>query len=488
MSKPFDLQSPETIAKEYGGDKQRIAQAMRLGLIQPLPATLAGMYIDERRSAAQQQQAPQLSVAQQVFMVPPPPGAPPAPAGLGATPEAAMLGAPSMGGMGAPPPGGAPPGAPPSAPPMGDMAPPPGGPPPMGDMPPGAPPMGMADGGLAALPISDSMFDEPMDGEYAGGGIVAFAGAGEVEEEPEQRYGYYRDPRKGMEMFQQLYKPERKYADKANDFYEDIISPEGMKQRRQESKWFALAQLGATMAGTPGSLLQAASAGIGAALPGLKEASKELRAETRDAIKQLALSEGESNKQALESAKIGVEGQGKYGEFAEAEAKRVADKKIADLRAATDLKQTSMTVAGNLAAENIRSKGFSNSLDKQAQQQVFTAVTSTLKEVEDLYAADKNYSALAREYNFNPDDMPAARKRAFMALEAKKQQYMDKRLSILRSTAPPGSEGAFDRVLEEIRAQGATGSGGGSFQEGQTSKDRQGRPIVYQQGSWVYAD
>jgi hypothetical protein len=348
--------------------------------------------------------------------------------------------------------------------------------------------MGMADGGLAALPVSESMFDEPDNGGYAGGGIVAFAGSGEVEEEPEQRYGYYRDPRKGKEMFQQLYKPERKYTDKANAFYEDILSPEGARKRRQESDWFALTQLGVTMASTPGSLLQAASAGIGAAMPGLKEASKELRAETRDAVKQLALSEGESNKQALESAKIGVEGQGKYGEFAEAEAKRVADKRIAELNAATDIQQARIAAAGSLAAAKETGAGYGRSLDKQAQQQVFAAVTSTLKEVEDLYAADKNYSALAREYSFNPDNMSIDRKRAFMALEAKKQQDMGKRISILKSTAPPGAEGAFDRVLKQLGAQGTTGSEGGSSQEGQTSRDRQGRPIVYQQGRWVYAD
>jgi len=201
-----------------------------------------------------------------------------------------------------------------------------------------------------------------MDGEYAGGGIVAFAEAGltstpmgETEDEeqevvarrdPEQYYGFYRDPRKGMEQFQQLYKPERKYTDKANAFYEDVLSPEGQKKRRDEGKWFALAQLGATMASTPGSLLQAASAGINAALPGLKSASKELRAETRDAIKQLALSEGESNKQALESAKMGIEGQGKYADAAEAAAKRIADEKLALLREKGDTARTAMQVAG----------------------------------------------------------------------------------------------------------------------------------------------
>jgi uncharacterized protein YcbK (DUF882 family) len=51
-------------------------------------------------------------------------------------------------------------------------------------------PMGMAAGGfvppymknsgLSELPIPDTMFDENRDGSYAGGGIVAFAGAGEA--------------------------------------------------------------------------------------------------------------------------------------------------------------------------------------------------------------------------------------------------------------------------------------------------------------------
>ena len=162
-TKPYRIQSPEDIAKDYGGNKQKIAQAMQMGVVDPTAGVLAGMFIDRMRSAQMQEAAPQPSVAQQVMG-----GAPQAP------------GAPPMGGMppGAPPMDGmAPPmGAPPmGAPPMGDM--------PMGGMPPGAPPMGMADGGLAMLPIPETMFDEPMDGEYAGGGVVAFAGAGEVDAE-----------------------------------------------------------------------------------------------------------------------------------------------------------------------------------------------------------------------------------------------------------------------------------------------------------------
>jgi hypothetical protein len=239
--------------------------------------------------------------------------------------------------------------------------------------------MGMADGGLAALPVPDMMFDEPTGGEFAGGGIVAFREAGPVGEapedeemevigqrEPDQLYGFFRDPRRGMEQFQQLYKPERKAADRSNQFFENILSPEGQKERRDESKWFALAQLGATMASTPGSLLQAASAGVKSALPGLKDASKELRAETRDAVKQLLVDEGMRNKDALDAAKAGIEGQGKYAELSDAVAKRIADREIAEINAATDLEQSRISAGATLGAANITARSFRDQANKQA--------------------------------------------------------------------------------------------------------------------------
>lgn len=157
MAKPFSIQSPENIAKEYAGNKQMIAQAMQMGVVDPTAGVLAGMFIDRMRSAQMQEQAPQTSVAQQVMGGAPPVPAPPLPAGgLGST---------------------APAGAPPVTPEMGmppemGMAPP---------MPEGAP-MGMAEGGLAMLPVPDTMFDEPTNGGfndgYAGGGIVAFSDGG----------------------------------------------------------------------------------------------------------------------------------------------------------------------------------------------------------------------------------------------------------------------------------------------------------------------
>lgn len=156
-TKPYSLQSPEQIAKDYGGNKQKIAEAMQMGIIDPTAGTLAGMFIDRMRSAAQMEAAPQQTVAQQVFAPPAPQmpqGAPPA--GLGATPEAVAMAAPAPE-MGAP--GMAMGGAV-----NNDMF--------------SAPYMG--GGGVASLDVPDGMFDEPTNGGYATGGLVAFAGGGGI--------------------------------------------------------------------------------------------------------------------------------------------------------------------------------------------------------------------------------------------------------------------------------------------------------------------
>lgn len=159
MAKPFSIQSPEDIAKQYAGNKQKIAEAMQTGIIDPTAGVLAGMFIDRMRNAQTMEGVNPPSVAQQVMGgAPAAPSSPPASGGLGGTPQA--------------------------APPMTPMQPP---------MPAPEAPMGMAaggstyeppymKGGLDGLPIPDTMFDEPGNGGfndgYAGGGIVAFSGGG----------------------------------------------------------------------------------------------------------------------------------------------------------------------------------------------------------------------------------------------------------------------------------------------------------------------
>jgi len=169
LAKPFSIQAPEDIAKEYAGNKQRIAQAAQMGVVDPTAAVLAGMFIDRMRSAQVMEAGQQPTVAQQVLggappstgMAPPPQGMAPPPQEM---PPQGMAPPPQDMGM-APPPqdmGMAPP------PPEMDMA-----------------PQGMAAGGLAELPIPDAMFDEPTNGGfddgYAGGGMVAFADGGDVD-------------------------------------------------------------------------------------------------------------------------------------------------------------------------------------------------------------------------------------------------------------------------------------------------------------------
>ena len=151
---PFSLQSPEVIAKQYEGNKQKIAQAVQLGLVDPTAGTLAGMFIDRMRAGAAQEHGAPPTVAQQVLGAHPP--APPAP----------PPGGPPMQGFGALHP-------PPSAP---MAAPTPQGAPMAAPM--GGPPVRAANGGLMSIPIPDQMFDEPENASMARGGLVAF-GAGD---------------------------------------------------------------------------------------------------------------------------------------------------------------------------------------------------------------------------------------------------------------------------------------------------------------------
>lgn len=297
-TKPFNLQSPESIAKEYGGNKQKIAQAMQMGILDPTAGTLAGMFIDRMRSAQMQEQAPQQTVAQQVFN-PQPPAPPPPPPG-GAPPPG--MGAPPMSAppMSAPPPGGL--GA--TAPAVqAGMAPPPPGPPM------GGPPPGMAMGGLANLPIPDQMFDEPDNGGYSRGGIVAFATGDKVQaSKPKTNVEQMRelgkfDPeqiRTQMADYEALLGRKSKYSDMQREYYEKEMSPEAMESRRKQDMWMILGQIGAKMAQTPGSLLQAASAGIGEALPNAQAMAKERRQDKRAAVDALAAREGADNKQRAE--------------------------------------------------------------------------------------------------------------------------------------------------------------------------------------------
>jgi hypothetical protein len=346
-TKPFNMQSPEQIAKDYGGNKQKIAMAMQMGILDPTAGTLAGMFIDRMRSAAQTEQAPQQTVAQQTF-APPAPAASPmgAPAGLGATPQAA-----AMPPMNATPPMGA---APPQEMPMmaeGGMVPP-----------------YASGGGLSDMPLPDGMFDEPSNGGfgdgYRGGGLVAFAQGEEVEDEevikskgtttdvvdeaaveqtgaigvskrkaappvvttlpgtdyavPSEMYGRSADPFSNFDKYNEMAPRITKRAEQLQAYIDANLDPETKKARAKDDFMAALGMLGAKMASTPGSLLQSFSAGAAEAIPQLSAAAKERQAAEREAINTLVAEERTGNKELLDRADAAYEMSKDYGTFAEA--------------------------------------------------------------------------------------------------------------------------------------------------------------------------
>jgi hypothetical protein len=402
-TKPYNLQSPEQIAKDYGGNKQKIAEAMQMGLIDPTAGTMAGMFIDRMRSAAQQEATPQQTVAQQVMAPQPqmpmgaPQGAPPTPAGLGATPQAAAM--PPMG----------------AAPPMGMPA-------PQGEMPMmamgGMVPPYASGGGLSSMPLPDGMFDEPSNGGfgdgYAGGGIIAFADAGPVEEpnkpktpaelaeeeeqkrvnayyaangievsgkrpaapdnSPESYYGNYKDPFAQERHIQDFYNPKREASESLMDLLKGEGSPEELKRRKKEDMWLALGQIGAKMASTPGSFLQAASAGMAEAIPGIRAAAKERKADQREAIKTMAQQEGLNNKEALDMYKLVQEGTNKYGEFDISRLNREQQERFALLQDKTERYKSDQaykaSVYGSRSAYDATMGSAGLALDRERLQQL----------------------------------------------------------------------------------------------------------------------
>jgi hypothetical protein len=404
-TKPYNLQSPEQIAKDYGGNKQKIAEAMQMGIIDPTAGTLAAMFIDRMRSAAQTEAAPQQSVAQQVFAPPAPqmpmgmPPMPPmpqgAPAGLGATPQAAAMPAPA------------------AAPPMG--------------MPMEQPMPGMAAGGLAALSVPDGMFDEPTNGGfddgYRSGGLVAFARGDLVDDEeevparlpsltgaeiggdvmgvtpdeitvvgrrpeppemvpepagPDEYYGTFRDPFRMQERITELAPQSTERRGQFNKFLEKMLDPEEQKKRRQEDMWMTLGQIGARMATTPGSLLQAASTGIAEALPGVRAAAKERRGEERAAISELAKNEGLSNADAREFYKLIQAGTDQYGRFNEARLNREQQDKLTRLEQARADYRAELAARAGITQQQIAAAATTEGNRLQRQATMDTAFSNYL--------------------------------------------------------------------------------------------------------------
>ena len=372
-TKPYRLQSPENIAKDYGGNKQKIAEAMQMGIVDPTAGVLAGMFIDRMRSAQMQEMAPKPSVAQQV-MGGPPAQAPLAPTGgLGATAPAMPPMAPQGGAPMAPPP---PQGAVPGMAAGGEFDPP-----------------YMADGGLSELPLPDGMFDEDRGGSYAGGGIVAFPTGGLVEESedievtaPRGRYGFGSTFEENIGLIGKYAPQKDKYGKKLTSFYEETMSPEAQKKRRKQDMWTSLAELGFGIASSKSPTLLGAIGEAGAkSAPAMAERAKERRAEQREAIKTLAQQENMTNQQAMESFKLAGELQKAYGGFMDAEEQRKLQKEMNEADNATRIAAQKIAAGAQIAAARLNKEGYIgaaqkqlDAIDKQARQAAFGAALKAM--------------------------------------------------------------------------------------------------------------
>lgn len=283
-TKPFSLQAPEEIAKDYAGNKQKIAQAAQMGLLDPTAAVMAAMFIDRMRSAQVQEGQPQQTVAQEVFAPPAPPMG-----GLGGLPQGMAPMPPEAMAQGAPQ-------LPPEI--MEAMA--------QGAPAPEEEPM-MAEGGLAGLEVPDDMFMETDN--YAGGGMVAFQGGGLAStlmgnEDPYARF----IPDEGLLARLSALMPQKTEAmDALMQAYGKMGTPEALKAARKQDMWAAIGQIAANLGKTPGPLIGAIGQSIGAALPSIAEAKKARKREEFEALKAQAEAEGISNNRARELAKLGID-------------------------------------------------------------------------------------------------------------------------------------------------------------------------------------
>jgi len=286
------------VAEKYGGNKQKIAQAAAIGALGPdgpLLAVTAGMYIDRMRAAQVQEQMPQQTVAQQVLS---PQAQPPMPQGGPGGPGLAGIAPP---GMGAPPMMDAP------APPQGEMPAPPQGMAEGGYLPP------YASGGLADLDIPDGMFDEPSNGGYANGGLIAFREGGDTS------YGYnYNDPTANLAIQDQLFgAPQTKYADEAEQDFVLRSGEDYKKGQRKKDVGQLMAEAGfGMMAGTSPFAFQNIGAAMMPAISNATERAKERRGEERDIRKGLVDIEAGRNtaaaaraSRALDMQAIGIKSQ-----------------------------------------------------------------------------------------------------------------------------------------------------------------------------------
>ena len=434
QTKPFTLQSPEDIAKEYGGNKQKIAEAMQMGILDPTAGTMAGMFIDRMRSAQAQEAAPQQTVAQQTFAPPAPP------AGLGATPQAAAM--PPMGGGAMPQMGGAMPQGMPA--PQGEM--------PMmaegGMVPPYA-----SGGGLSDLPVPDGMFDEPTNGGfndgYSGGGLVAFnpggvvkakgiasllTGSNDGEDEdatnaddeaaaelvgdivaskrkltpnldpkylkgtmyktPEMLGGFRDDLASNLDRVTEIAPRETKRTTQYDTYLEKMLNPEEQKARLKDSFFAGLGKIGAKMMTTRGNFGEALGAGLQEGLPAMEAGEKELRADERAAMQTMAAEERINNKELETRAGIALDMLKGYNTLAQAFQDQNFKNTLTRLGFDVDIVAANITAGASIQNALTAASASRYGSDKELNARRGAFFTSTLEDITKAAGVDPDFQAL----------------------------------------------------------------------------------------------
>jgi hypothetical protein len=244
------MMSPKEIATKYGGDKRKIARAVQNGLIDATSAAMAGMLIDRIRAAAAQEQQPDTTVFEDTV------GRRPLPYDRPEVPS----------------------------------------------------------GGVAALPVDESMYD------MAGGGIVAFADRGEVDlneitKEINQASGRGGEDNLGrareyVDLYRQLYGDvKRGPASEELTKYLEGYGPRAQELASKQRAATGLA-MAAELLGTRGGLSKALSAAGKVGAPGLQKAVEMEYSAKEKALRDRAGLEEKGRLEELEAIKGGM---GLYG-------------------------------------------------------------------------------------------------------------------------------------------------------------------------------
>jgi hypothetical protein len=155
------------------------------------------------------------------------------------------------------------------------------------------------------------------------------------------------------ERIERLAPQQTRQGERLNTYLEGTLDPAAQKKRREEDMYMALGQIGARMATTPGSLLQAVGAGISEALPGVRTAAAARRAEERAAISELARNEGLSNAQARDMYRLIQEGTNRYGQFDQQRLTREQQERLAALQEKGALERANIAAAAGITTAGI---------------------------------------------------------------------------------------------------------------------------------------